>query len=208
MDGEFCSAGTLSGAPRFTLLFAREPEPHADLELNEPGGARPSSAGAPAPRKPRLKVLLLILLVLVVAGGAYVAMDPEMLMTLMDQEQPPSRPPASTPAPVRPLVPDATSPARTSEAEGAGTMAALGIVPTPLFGEGQLVSVRPNPVSPVISLALSQDAAGSRPGPTLNVGATLRVLDAELHEHTWVYLVRSDAGIQGWIPEGQLIAKP
>lgn len=210
MAGELHSAGAANSFPDWTLVFAREPEPDMDLELDESGGRsqHPSSVGAPAPqRPPRVKILILIFLLLVVAGGAYVAMDPEMVMKLMGQAQPVPAPTTSTPRPVRPLASPTVPPARTAE-EGSGSIAAPGIVPTPLFAEGDLVSVLPNPVSPVMSLSLSQDAAGTRPGPTVSTGATLRVLDAELHENTWVYLVRSDAGMQGWIAEKQLLAKP
>jgi hypothetical protein len=34
------------------------------------------------------------------------------------------------------------------------------------------------------------------------------VLDAELHDHTWVYLVRTDEGAKGWVAEKQLAARP
>src|SRR5437016_2719768 len=39
MDGQFCSAGRSMGLPRWRLLFAREPEPDVDVELDEPGNA-------------------------------------------------------------------------------------------------------------------------------------------------------------------------
>jgi hypothetical protein len=57
-------------------------------------------------------------------------------------------------------------------------------------------------------LVLSQDAAGTKPGPTVGTAGTLSVLDAELHDNTWVYLVRTDEGAKGWIAEKQLAAKP
>ena len=142
---------------------------------------------------------------MIVAGGAYVAMDPELMMRLTGQDATRSAP--SPAAPARPLPPPAGPPAPTGDPERLRPIAAPGAVPTPLFAEGDLVSVLPNPVSPVMSLSLTQDAAGTRPGPTLSPGATLRVLDAELHENTWVYLVRSDSGIQGWVAEKQLRAK-
>jgi hypothetical protein len=70
------------------------------------------------------------------------------------------------------------------------------------------VSIVPNSASPGLPLSLTQDAAGTKSGPTVGPGDTLFVLDAELHDDTWVYLVRTDEGAKGWIAEKQLAVKP
>jgi hypothetical protein len=57
-------------------------------------------------------------------------------------------------------------------------------------------------------LSLSQDAAGTKPGPTVGASGTLLVLDAELYDHTWVYLVRTEEGAKGWIAEKHLGVTP
>ena len=88
------------------------------------------------------------------------------------------------------------------------SIAAPGDVPAPSFGEGQRVSVVPNSATPGLPLSLSQDAAGTKPGPTVGAGGTLLVLDAELHDHAWVYLVRTEEGATGWIAEKQLALIP
>lgn len=209
MTGQSYSAGTVGSFPSWTLLFAREPEPDLDLELNEPGGARnqPSSVGSPTPQKPpRLRILILILLLLVVAGGAYFAMDPDMVMKLAGQEQPMierATPPDTTARPA--IAPRPSPPSRTIDPDGLDSIAAPGAIPVPSFGEGQRVSVVPHSASPGL-LSLSQDAAGTKPGPP--VSGTLLVLDAELRENTWVYFVRTEEGAKGWIAEKLLTAKP
>jgi hypothetical protein len=214
MGGRFYHA-EVSSLPSWNLsnlFFAKEPEPHVDLEIEDPGTAHtPSSPfGAPAPqRPPRLQMLILIVLLLVVAGAAYFMMDPELVMKLTGQEQP--APAVATPpvTAVQPTIVPRSSPSdRTVHPEGFGAIVPPGTIPTPSFGEGQRVSVVPNSASPGVLRPLSQDAAGTKPGPMVGLGETLRVLDAELHENTWVYLVRTDEGAKGWIAENQLTAKP
>ncbi|WP_447983655.1 hypothetical protein [Nitrospira sp. Nam74] len=210
MGGGFNHAGALSSLPSWQLLFAKEPDPDVDLQLQEPRTHnRPSHVGGPAPQKPpRLRILILILLLLVVAGGAYFAMDPELVMTLTGQEAPmpaPATPPVT--AVHRPVVPPPPSP-RALDPEGLDSVRPPGTIPTPSFGEGQRVSIVPNSASPGLPLSLTQDAAGTKSGPTVGPGRTLFVLDAELHNGTWVYLVRTDEGAKGWIAEKQLAAKP
>jgi len=211
MTGQGYSAGAVNGGPRWPLLFAKEPEPDLDLELDESEAARkqPSSSGSPTPQKPpRLRMLILILLVLIVAGGAYIAMDPETVMTLIGQESPI---PASPTPPVtagRPVTAPRPSPPVRMDADGSRSLAAPGTIPTPLFGEGQHVSVVANPDSPGMGPSLSQDAAETMPGSMVRPRETLLVLDAELHNNRWVYWVRTDAGTKGWIAETHLTAKP
>ena len=211
MGGRLYNAGAVRTLPSSHLLFAKEPEPDVDLELQEPGTAQnqPSHLAAPAPQKPpRLRILILIILLLVVAGGAYFAMDPELVMKLTGQEQMPlvATPPVT--AVRRPIVPPPSPSPRTMDPEGLDSIIPPGAIPAPSFGEGQRVSVVPNSTSSGLPLLLSQDAAGTKPGPTVGAGGTLLVLDAELHDHTWVYLVRTDEGAKGWIAEKQLAAKP
>ena len=209
MRGPYYGVGALD-LP-WPLSFAKEPEPDLDLEVDEPGAAgRPSAFGSPAPQKPpRLRILILILLLLIVAGGAYFAMDPEIVMKLTGQEE-------SLPAGAKPPVTATRSPVspapsalpRPMTPESVDSTPAPGDVPAPAFGEGQRVSVVPNSATPGMSLALSQDAAGTKPGPTVRPEGTLLVMDAELHDRTWVYLVRTEEGAKGWIPEKQLAMAP
>ena len=205
------SAGMMSSGPPWTLLFAKEPEPAVDLELDEPATIRhqPSPSGSPASQKPpRLKMLIVILLLLVVAGGAYIAMDPETVIKLMGQESPmPASPtPLTTTGP--PAIAPRPSPANPMDADDSHSLPSPGMIPTPLFGEGQHVSVVMNPDSPGMAPSLSRDVAESIPGSMVRPADTLLVLDAELHNNRWVYWVRTESGAKGWIAETHLAAKP
>jgi hypothetical protein len=211
MDGQFCSAGAINGVPRWTLLFAREPEPDVDVELDEPGNAYnpPSPVGSPTPQKPpRLRILVLVLFLLVVAGGAYFATDPDKVMKFMGQEQsvPPSPvPPVTARRPA--LSPPSPAPSST-ELEGPHAITPPGTVPDPAFREGQQVFVVTNADSPGMTPSLSQDAAETIPGSIVRPAEMLLVLDAELHNNRWVYWVRTDKGTKGWIAETHLTANP
>lgn len=108
----------------------------------------------------------------------------------------PPAPPAASPAPPAPLPPIAP-PAPASAAAA-----------TPLFGEGQRVTAMLTTATPGDMVTLMQDAAGTKPGPAVRPGVTLTILDGELQPSGWIYLVRTDEGAKGWIPEKQLRLKP
>jgi len=114
----FAIAGgpSFAGSPlTWSLLFARQPEPDLEFteeELEQTTNVR-SSSPIKSPKKPGGRPLLWILLLALVGGGAYVAMEPEMIMDLlgpmlgespMPQQQPPmaARPAPFTPAPSAP----------------------------------------------------------------------------------------------------------
>ena len=65
-----------------------------------------------------------------------------------------------------------------------------------------------NPTAPGDPIALTQDPAGMKPGPTVPPGTALTILDGDLQSSGWVYSVRSDDGAKGWIPEKRLRLKP
>jgi hypothetical protein len=115
-------------------------------------------------------------------------------------EAPQAAAPAPVPAP--PAAPPAPSsiPAPTPASPVVAT-------PAPLFGEGQRVSVTPNPAAPGQKVQLSQDAEGTKPGPAIPPGTVLTILDGDLQENGWVYSVRSDFGTKGWLTETQLKLK-
>lgn len=79
---------------------------------------------------------------------------------------------------------------------------------TPMFAEGQKVTVMLNPAIPGDTVTLMQDAAGTKPGPAIRPGTTLTILDGDLQNGGWVYSVRSDEGAKGWVPEKRLRLKP
>ena len=196
----------VSTLPGWTLFFAREPEPDLDfdddledLEDSPSGGYTPKS-----PQKKRGSPWLKVILLLVLAGGGgYLAMEPDLVMDfigpLIGESPPPPavvQPPPKTPA----NVPSPTT--------GMPAPATVAAIPSPQFSEGQLVAVILDPAAPGGSLSLSADPGGTRPGPKVPPGATLTVMDGELHNNTWVYSVRTKAGAAGWIAEKRLVAKP
>lgn len=78
---------------------------------------------------------------------------------------------------------------------------AIPAIPTPKFGEGEKVSVS-------APTALTADSAGKKPGTaTAAPGSTLVVLDADLQNFAWVYSVRTEQGVTGWVAELNLVAK-
>lgn len=194
--------------PSWTMLFAREPEPDLELKVHQTSSGIPSSDDPQHSQKPpRLRILLLILLLLIVAGGAYMAMDPERMMTLLGSDQPGHPPSLKTPA--RPSVaqpPPSREPL--TDMESAPPAPAPSTAPTPLFGEGQTVLSAPNPAAPTAPLLLTQDPEGTKPGQSIKPSDPLVVLDAEMHNNRWIYLVRSEEGTKGWVAEQQLAAKP
>lgn len=245
----FAVAGgpSVAGNPlSWNLLFARQPEPDLEFteeELEQTTNVRSSSPLKP-PKKSGGRPLLWIVLLLLVAGGAYVAMEPEIVTDLigplLGEPTPPAQPPlamkpprpmpapgtpagqadAPSPAPVPPHVPmpqstapgadstPAPSPNMPGSAPAAQPAPATPVLPNPAFGEGQKVTVMLSPAAPGDSVTLMQDAAGTRPGPTVRPGATLTILDGDLQSSGWVYSVRSDEGAKGWIAENRLRLKP
>lgn len=254
----------IAGGPSFvgrplnwSLFFARQPEP--DLEFTEEELEQTTTIRSPSPVKPPKKSsgrpLLWVLVLIVIGAGAYVAMEPEMIMEYIGPllgESPapqplppiarkpappkptppvPSTPPqtdASIPPPAPVEVPQAaapttapvpappsTQPTPTASAPipappppAAAPVVPITVSPTPLFSEGQRVSVLADPTNPVAKVSLAQDAEGTRPGPAIPPGTALTILDGDLQAGGWVYSVRSDFGTKGWLAEKQLTLKP
>lgn len=128
-------------------------------------------------------------------------------------------PPAPAPQPVQPETapappaPVATAPAAPAPAAPtppppdvtpAPVAPASNAVSSPMFAEGQKVTVIANPTVPAETIPLSLDPAGTKPGPSVRPGVTLNILDGDLQPTGWVYLVRADDGTKGWISENRL----
>lgn len=200
----------------WSLLFARKPEPDLDYdsELDDPDQKPSRGYYARQPQKRPGRSLLWVLFLVVLGGAAYFAMEPDTVMDLLEAwlgdtpptpmvAMPPAKPaPRPQPAPSATPVPVTPSPQTTSP----GPIASL-FPPTPLFSQGQRVSVVPDPVPPSGLLSLSLDSAGTRPGPSVRAGTTLTVLDGELQNNIWVYSVRTEDGTTGWIAEKHLRPK-
>ena len=108
--------------------------------------------------------------------------------------------PAPTPAPV-PVAPSAPPAVPAAATPIPAASSAVPALPTPKFGEGEKVSVS-------ASTFLTADSAGKKPGTaTATPGSTLTVLDADLQNYAWVYSVRTEQGVTGWVAEKNLVAK-
>ena len=148
-----------------------------------------------------------------------VAMKPKAAPPAMPSPAPPSAAPAtppaasdSVPAPVAPTAPSevptgpsATPPSSMAPATTPTTPPMT--VASPMFAEGQKVTAIGNPTAPAETIPLSLDPAGMKPGPVIRAGITLNVLDGDLQPGGWVYSVRTDDGVKGWIPEKRLRLK-
>ena len=144
----FAIAGgpSYAGSPlTWSLLFARQPEP--DLEFTEEELEQTTNLRSPSPMKsPKQsggRPLLWILLLVLVGGGAYVAMEPEMIMDvvgpLLGESPMPQQPPPMAMKPPAPLKPAPSAPA--GQLEPGGTAPAVpstpmsqSASPTPLPG--------------------------------------------------------------------------
>ncbi len=124
----------------------------------------------------------------------------------------PAAPPAASegmPAPAAPTPPtgappqsQSASPTTPAPAPPAGT-----VVSSPMFAEGQKVTAIGNPTIPAETIPLSLDPTGAKPGPVVRPGVTLSILDGDLQPTGWVYSVRTDDGVKGWIAEKRLRLK-
>ena len=76
-----------------------------------------------------------------------------------------------------------------------------------MFSEGQKVTVTADDMAPGGSIPLFADSASSRPGPVVRPGVSLIVVDGDLQPGGWMYLVRTEDGIKGWVTEKRLRLK-
>jgi len=142
-----------------------------------------------------------------------IAMRPKAMPPAPAAPTPPSTPPEPAPAPAAPTatVPEPSTPSTPAPAPSAGIPAtepgAAGVVSSPMFGEGQKVTAIGNPTLPAEMIPLSLDPSGSKPGPVVRPGVTLSILDGDLQPDGWVYSVRTDDGVKGWISEKRLRLK-
>lgn len=211
------------------LLFARQPEPDLEFtedELEQTTSPRTSTPKAQPPKRSGGRPLLWLLLLILIGGGAYLAMEPEMLLDMMGPilgettpapQQPPvvARPaPPPAPGPAQAPAPPAPSPAPAQPSPAMPPTASMpappaaSLPPAPLYAEGQKVTVVLDPAAPGETVTLSLDSSGTRPGPAVRPGATLTIADGEWQANRWVYSVRTDDGQKGWVPEGRLRLKP
>jgi hypothetical protein len=128
--------------------------------------------------------------------------------TTSTAEAPETAAPTTAPLPAPPSTQPMPTASAPIQAPSVPAPAPVTASPTPLFSEGQRVSVLADPTNPRAKVILSQDAEGTRPGPAIPPGTALTILDGDLQAEGWVYSVRSDFGTKGWLTEKQLKLKP
>ena len=208
--------------PSWSLFFAKEPAAGGDPtqpDMDKTVVLGPPGKKGPNPPTMKERLLFLVLILIIVGAGGYLAVNPDVLMSLMGDAPggppppqmvakpvvpppavpAPASPPGTMPAPAPGAVPAA--PAAVTNVPMPAAAPAAGTITTPLFGEGQKVSVS-------APFPLTSDSAGKQPSATTAVpGSTLVVLDADLQNMAWVYSVRTEQGKTGWVPEKNLVAK-
>ena len=148
---------------------------------------------------------------------------PPMAMKPKPLAPAPVAPPAPTPqaapspsdeasAPLAPATSSATAvapaaPAVVPPQTAARPAAPVAPPPTPMFSEGQKVTVTVDETASGGSIPLFADSSSSKPGPIVRPGVTLTVLDGDLQPGVWMYLVRTDEGAKGWVSEKRLRLK-
>lgn len=108
-----------------------------------------------------------------------------------------------TTAVVTPTVPAVGQPIQTP----AGSATSVTPPLDPMFSEGQKVTVTADDMAPGGSIPLFADSASSRPGPVVRPGVSLTIMDGDLQPGGWMYLVRTEEGIKGWVTEKRLRLK-
>ena len=186
----FAIAGgsSLAGSPlTWSLLFARQPEP--DLEFTEEELEQTTTIRSPSPSKPPQKSsgrpLLWVLLLILIGGGAYVAMEQEMIMDYVGPllgESPPPQPqppvtrrpappaPATQPQAAVPIPPPAAPVEVPQAAAPTTTPVPTPPVPQPMPTASAPIQATPSPAStPVAPITAS-------PTPLFGEGQRVSVL--------------------------------
>ena len=174
----FATAGgpSFAGNPlTWSVFFARQPEP--DLEFTEEELEQTTTIRSPSPVKPpkpsNKRPLLLALLVLLLGGGAYLAMEPDLITEYLGPllgdvpAQQPEPPIARKPAPPTPVpVPPAAPPKAVTPPPAPG----VSPVETPQTATPAPAPVPTPPTAPPTSMSASPAPAAptstSSPAPT------------------------------------------
>ena len=122
----------------------------------------------------------------------------------LSNEAPAPLAPATSPVTaVAPAAPAVAPPPQTTARPAAPVVPPL----DPMFSEGQKVTVTADEMAPGGSIPLFADSSSSKPGPIVRPGVSLTVMDGDLQPGGWMYLVRTDEGLQGWVSEKRLRLK-
>ena len=128
---------------------------------------------------------------------------PQSAPSPSDEASAPWAPATSPTNAVVPAAPAVVPPPQTAARPAAPVALPL----TPMFSEGQKVTVTVDETAPGGSIPLFADSSSSKPGPIVRPGVTLTVLDGDLQPGGWMYLVRTGEGTTGWVAEKRLRLK-
>lgn len=169
----FATAGgpSFAGNPlTWNVFFARQPEP--DLEFTEEELEQTTTVRSPSPVKPpkpsNKRPLLLALLVLLLGGGAYLAMEPDMIMEYLGPllgEAPAQQPQAPVVRKPPPPAPVPVPPAAQPKAVTPPPAPAITPIETPQ-------AAAPAPASPPIAPAAPPMPTASTPAPASPTSAS------------------------------------
>ena len=120
-----------------------------------------------------------------------------------DEASAPLAPATSPTNAVAPAAPTAVPPPQTAARPAAPVTPPL----TPMFSEGQKVTVTVDDMAPGGNIPLFADSSSSKLGPIVRPGVSLTVMDGDLQAGGWMYLVRTDEGATGWVSEKRLRLK-
>ena len=184
------SSGVLIGhTSGWPILFARDVD--QDLEFDE--GLEDDELGQhkPPSRRPWLWIVILFLAV----GVVYWSLKPDFsnFSGMGSSKSQPSQPSLASPVPGQ------------SPSQPASSITSN--LSSPKFGEGQQVRLRGKPGEKSLSATLKGNASGTKPGPRVQPGELLTILDGEIVGEGWAYYVRTTLGETGWVLETEIKAK-
>lgn len=179
------------------ILLARDPD--QDLTYDETTEDMLERSGYGHQKPPGWRPLVWIVLLLVFAGALYVAMQPGVVLDLFKSFEPETavQPPQIASQASGRKTPGPAVPARDSKNVATD-------VPTPRFHEGQQVTIAPRKGAGNGQASLRGNSAGTRPGPPIQPGEHLTILDGSLVDGIWIYQVRTSRGATGWVSETRL----
>jgi hypothetical protein len=148
---------SINALPGWGIFFAKEPAPAGDPnqpDMDKTVVLGPPGKKGPTPPSMKERILFLVLILIIVAGGGYLAVNPDLLMNLLGDapgdtppvQMPvkvakpaaPAQAPAPAPAPVQPAAPAAGSAPAAAPAQQAAMVpaaapasAAVASVPAP-----------------------------------------------------------------------------
>lgn len=142
------SAYPVNILPGWNLFFAKEPAPAGDpaqTEMDKTVVLGPPGKKGPTPTSMKERLLFLVLVLIIVGGGGYLAVNPDVLMSLLGDAPGDTPPPQQTPKVPKPAAPPMAQAPAPSQASAP---AAPGVVPAPAPAPVAPAAPMPAPAAP------------------------------------------------------------